>query len=220
MADGVQSLRVERAAYFAVQEAQRQAQLPPLLLALHGWGQNAPRFLRDFATLRGHNILVCAPQAPNQFYLDMATKKVGFHWLTVYEKAQGIADTNSFLQCLLERLKETHPFDHRRIYLMGFSQGVSMAWRFAVSGLVAPVGFIHVAADLPPDVEERLPNCTPFPVLLARGREDSLIPESLMSAAKEALARNHYPCDEFDYDAGHVLTEELVLRISAWIGEQ
>lgn len=106
---------------------------PALLLALHGWGQTAKRFITDFDRLRDRNILVVAPQGPHQFYLDLSTRKIGFNWLTAYDKERAIADINGYLARLLAVLNEEHPYDASRIFLLGFSQGVPMAYRFAIS---------------------------------------------------------------------------------------
>ena len=76
-----------RSAYYVVQAPDRGIDSETrVLIVLHGWAQNARSFLRRFVGLRESNVLVVAPQGPHQFYLDLETRKVGFSWLTVYDR--------------------------------------------------------------------------------------------------------------------------------------
>ncbi|MBI3117292.1 MAG: dienelactone hydrolase family protein [Candidatus Hydrogenedentes bacterium] len=207
--------------YYALQRpSSPDSALPAVLLALHGWGQNCKRFLRDFRPLEAHNILVVAPQAPHQFYLDMATKKVGFSWLTIYERTQAILDVNQYLRRLLDHIAQDTPYDPARVFLLGFSQGSSMAYRFAVSGLLQPAGLISCCSDLPPDVAEVLHAHAPFPVLLAHGEEDGLIPREKLSEAGNTLRQAGFPCEEHLFPGGHEITPGLVATIGDWMNQQ
>lgn len=215
----VRPLLVPQTLYYAVgPRPAKEEGLPPLLIALHGWGQNAKRMLRDLAPISAAGVLVVAPQAPHPFYLDMESAKVGFHWLTRYERDRAIADNNAFLAYLLDALKgEEFAFDPGRVFLLGFSQGCSMAWRFAVSGLVAPAGMIACGADLPPDVAEVLPLERPFDVLLVHGREDNIIAPEKMHAAREALGAANVPHAVHEFDGGHEIPGPVAGEIAAWI---
>lgn len=203
--------------YYATQVSKAPVERPPLLLALHGWGQNARRFLKDFRCLENEPLLIVAPQGPHQFYLEAPGRKVGFNWLTRYDKDSAIRDTNQYLASLLEHIQEEHPYDPERVFLLGFSQGVSMAWRFAVSGLVKPAGMVACCADLAPDVAEKLPAQKAFPVYLAYGREDPLVPPDKIDEAVHTLRDNGYPFTQDIFDGGHDLPEELLQRVAAWI---
>jgi len=214
----VQSITVPSTAFYTVAgPEQPTTAAPALLIALHGWGQNARKMQRDLGPLRAHNIVVAAAQAPHPFYLDMESGKVGFHWLTRYERDRAVADTNAFLGALIENLRATHPFDEKQIYLLGFSQGCSMAWRFCVSGVCEPAGMIACGADLPPDVGEKLPGRAPFRVLLVHGREDQIISNSKMQDAESALRTLGLAPDRHEFDGGHEIPREVAAQIAAWI---
>lgn len=214
----VLSLSVPSTAYYSVAGPDTPGDTAPaLLIALHGWGQNARKMLRDLAPLRGHNIVVAAAQAPHPFYLDMESGKVGFHWLTRYERDQAIADTNAYIATLIDTLHTSHPFDPQKVYLLGFSQGCSMAWRFCVSGVCEPAGMIACGADLPPDVAEKLPGRAPFRVLLVHGREDAIISNCKMHDAESALRTLGLAPDRHEFDGGHEIPREVVAQIAAWI---
>lgn len=190
---------------------------PPLLVAMHGWGQNAKKILRDLAPVTARRVLVAAPQAPHPFYLDMGSGKVGFHWLTRYERDRAVADANAFVAHVLENLRAAHAYDPARVYLLGFSQGCSMAWRFCLSGHITPAGMIACGADLPPDVAEKLPAPKPFPVLLVHGREDTIIAPAKMHDAQAALSEKGVSFDVHEFDGGHEIPPAVAQHIADWI---
>jgi predicted esterase len=214
----VESFPVESTAYYAVQAPEGGGDADsPLVLALHGWGQNAKKMIRDLAPLAGHNILVAAPQAPHPFYLDVASGKVGFHWLTRYERDQAVADANALLARLLAVVAEKHAYDSRRVFVLGFSQGCSMAWRFCVSGAIAPAGMIACGADLPPDVAEKLRGHAGFPALLVHGTRDEIVPVEKLHAARESLAELGFAHTVHEFDGGHEIPAAIAEEIAAWI---
>jgi len=217
--DNVEKLRTEVTAYYGLQLPSAPSEaLPALLLAIHGWGQNAPRFLRDFDVLRAHNVVVAAPQGLHQFYLDPGTKKVGFNWLTAYDRQQAIDDTNRFLAKLLDTIEERHPFDRSKVFLLGFSQGSAMAWRFAVSDWLVPAGLISIGADLPEDVAARLGEAAPFPSLLLRGADDPLAGPALHEHAESTLRGQDWAVTAETYPGEHRITAEAVMRMVQWMG--
>ena len=159
-----------------------------------------------------------APQGPDQFYLDlMGGEKVGFNWLTNYDKPTRIADVNAYLAKLVAHASDHVEFDPKRIYVLGFSQGVSMAWRFAVSGLVAPAGVIGCCADLAPDVAEKLPTREAFPAFLVHGENDDFFPREKLDHAVETLEKYGFPYTIHLHNEGHTLPPAAVAAIGAWI---
>jgi polyhydroxybutyrate depolymerase len=214
----VEPLIIDFTVYYAVQPPARAVEAPPaLLLALHGFGQKCRGFLRQFARLRDQNILVAAPQGPHQLYMQMEPKKVGFNWLTVYEKERSIADFVGYINRLIERLSDTHRFDPARIFILGFSQGSSMAYRFAASQTTPIRGLISCCSDLPADVAEILPGLKPFPVLLAHSPDDPVAEPGKGDDAEQLLERHRFSVSRIVFDGGHAITPELVRLIGAWI---
>ncbi len=214
------AIRISIAADYAVYSPPDPETAAPLLLALHGWGETCRRFVQPFAPLADRGWLVVAPQAPHPFYVRMAPKKVGFTWLTQYERDRAIAETNQYLAQLLDALHRDYAYDRRRLFLFGFSQGVSTAYRFAVAGLAPIAGLIACCADLPPDVEPALGAQTRFPVLLAHGKDDPLVPAAKAHEAAQILQTKGIPYEHFEFKGGHQLTSELVEQTAAWAAAQ
>jgi len=214
----LEQIRVETTAYYSVLESSRESSTPPaLLLALHGWGQRCTTFLRSLNDLGAYNVTVVAAQAPHQFYVDPAAKRVGCSWLTAYQRDQSVADNTVYLAALAKHVAETYPVDTGRLFVLGFSQGASMSYRFAVSGLASPKGVIACAADIPPDVIEKFGDAAKFSVLITRGTADTLVPTEVFENNQRILNEAGISFDTFEYGGGHEITPELCRRIGEWI---
>jgi len=190
---------------------------PPLLLALHGWGQNCEKFSRWVAPLAERGFLVVVPQAPHQLYISYDPKTVGFNWLTIHEKERSINEFVDYLKLLIETLRKDYEFDERRVCMLGFSQGVSMSYRFAVRSGIEVGAMIACGSDLPPDVADELPNREAFPVLIVHGKDD---PQAKLEKAESAMAelqRHGFSPDTNFFDGGHQLPREVVKEIGDWL---
>ncbi len=214
----VESLTIDFTAYYAVQAPQTpREKAPALLLALHGWGQRCDTFLQRFRRLREQNMVVLAPQGPHQFYLDPPAKRVGFSWLTAYERARSIDDINAYLKRLLDVLAGRIAYDRDRIYVLGFSQGVSMAYRFALFSGVPVAGLIACCADLAPDAAGALETSRRFPVLLAHATEDAYFDREKADDALARLEEAGHPCELYLFAGGHRIPASLVEKIADWL---
>lgn len=189
------------------------------LVVLHGWGQNARSFIRKFAPLRQHDVRIIAPQAPHQFYLDMETRKVGFGWMTAFDRDRAIADLVSALDVVLDNVEAQQEMTPRSHYVLGFSQGVTIAWRYAMYGQRAVAGLVACGGDLPPDVQQALPSRTRFPVMLVHGRDDAIVPLSKAEAAAQALGARSFAFESNYFDGGHDLPVGLMERLALWMSE-
>ena len=214
----VRQLAIEMTGYYCVQTPRAGHAGPPrTVIALHGFGQKCKGFMRNFAPLRDRNILVITPQGPHQFYMQLEPKKVGFNWLTIFEKENSIRDFVGYMNRLLDTLDTQYGRVRENVFLLGFSQGVSMAYRLAASGTIPPRGFIACCADLPEDVAEKLPEIAPFPVLLAHAEDDPVIPLSKAEEAEAQLTAHRFAVERLRYTGGHVLPEEVIGVIGDWI---
>ncbi len=210
---GRKRLVIRHSVYYALTPASGDT----LLLALHGYGQTCERFLQVLQPLSAEGITVLAPQAPNAFYVKMRTRTVGFTWLTRFERDRAIEDFFDYMDQVIAVAGEQRETPFRRIFLLGFSQGVSMAWRYALSGRLQPAGLIACGADLPPDVQPALQSAAAFPVLLAHGNADSIVPVEKTHAAERELRRLGFAPEKFLFPGGHEIPLSLLHHIADWI---
>ncbi len=218
--EGLSALSVKTTAYYAVQIPESGVDGDTrLLCVLHGWGQNGRSFLRRFVSLREMNILIVAPQAPNQFYLEMGTKKVGFSWLTTYDRNRSMSDIVGLIDDVLSEVRnefavKTAPF------MLGFSQGASIAYRYHLLADREVRGIVACGGDLPPDVREQVCSKDALDVFLVHGRDDGIIPFSKAEEAEACLREAGHEPERLYFDGDHEIPKDVVGRIGAWVMER
>src|SRR5690606_15033594 len=190
---------------------------PPLVLVLHGWGQTCQSILKRFRVLRDRGVLLVAPQAPHPLYVRMDPKKVGFSWLTQYERDRAVGEFCAYMGRLLERLRAEERFDETRLFIAGYSQGVSMGYRLAVSGLIQPAGLMAFNSDIPPDVIAVLPAAPKFPVLLVHGEADPLVPRSKSDEAMDVLRAHGFEVARHLHDGAHEIPATAAEAAGDWL---
>lgn len=218
--EGLHVAQLRTTGYYALQlpEAGFDAETQTLVV-LHGWGQNARSFIRKFAPMRQHNVFIIAPQAPHQFYLDMETRKVGFGWMTAFDRDRAISDVVAGIDSILDGVEEKYGEATRRPCVLGFSQGVSIAWRYLIHGKRNVAGLVASGGDLPPDVDHRLPSHGPLSILLAHGREDTIVPWAKAQSAESRLRELHFPLETNYFAGGHDFPADLMERLPGWFDE-
>jgi len=104
-------------------------------IVLHGYGHLARYFLRKFEGLEEGRLIV-APEGLSRFYLDDGHTRVGATWMTREDRELEIADQLTYLDQLTEHLRAGSRADIR-LNVLGFSQGVATACRWAAIGRTA-----------------------------------------------------------------------------------
>jgi len=206
-------LQIAHTVYYSAQTPEGNGPHPTLIV-LHGFGQRAEDFIKVFDKLPAQGILVAAPQAPHHFYPKFPAREVGFSWLTRYERDQSVADFIGYMRQFVELLKNQHHADPQQLYVLGFSQGVSMAYRFWVHHAMPVRGVIAVCSDLPPDVAEKLDTVPPTEVLIFHGREDQFIPLVKSREAEATLRAHGIPVELVEFDGGHYVPSLAVERVA------
>jgi len=209
-------MHIEHTVYYAVHPPETN-EPSPLLIVLHGFGQVAADFIKIFEPLTQRGILIAAPQAPHQFYKSLADRTVGFSWLTRYERDQSIRDFAGYMEKFYAHLQHEHRLDERRVFVLGFSQGVSMAYRMWAHSRVPVAGVIACGGDLPPDIGEQLRALSPVPVLLVHGRRDQIVPLRKAHEAQSQLAAAGLPVELLEFEGEHLIPPEAMPHIAKLI---
>lgn len=146
---------------------------PPALLVvgLHGGGGQGEQIctleggLSDLADREG--LLLLCPDGVEEHWNDgRAIRRYRAH-------REGIDDVG-FVTALIERIRDQHPIDGRRIYVHGASNGGMMTYRMACESPSLFAAAAAVIANLPVDLD-----CdpqTPISILIMNGTEDPLMP--------------------------------------------
>ena len=96
----------------------------------HGLGFLSRYFIQYFNGLDTDENYIIAPQAPSKYYQKSDFKHVGASWLTREETQQETENVLNYLDAVFA--SEEIPED-KRVILLGYSQGVSVAMRWLAS---------------------------------------------------------------------------------------
>ena len=201
---------------------------PPLLLALHGQGQSGRRHARWMGDAVPPNF---AAAFPDGFHAHEVRKpgrptRLGFGWYLFTGDQQAFADSLAASEEALWRLVDTlHAelgSDPDRVYLTGFSQGCYLthcvAVRSASHGRAPVKGWVGQSGRLKDEfLGAELPSVAGRPVLLQHGRDDPATPVEFAERSARALGAHGAQVDLRLYDAGHVITREMVADAREWL---
>ncbi|MAY82734.1 MAG: hypothetical protein CMP59_01235 [Flavobacteriales bacterium] len=118
-----------------------------LLYVIHGYGQLAEDFLKDFKAIEG-KVDIVAPEALSRYY-NKERKPVA-SWMTSHEREAEMDDYVSYLDQLHKEISSVKEYDE--VKLLGYSQGVSTAMRWLAKSKEV---FSHVylcSGSIPPEL--------------------------------------------------------------------
>lgn len=194
------------------------------LVGFHGYGERAEHHLAELAKIPGaERWLLVAVQALHPFY--KRSGEVVASWMTSFDRDHAIADNVAYALAVIDELARHHP-SLQSLALIGFSQGVAMAYRAAAAlgersdGAPLPVrALVALAGDVPPEVEtgglERLP-----PVLLAAGRKDDWFGPQELDRDAARLRAGGARVETLLFAGGHEWTGEVFARAGEFLAER
>ncbi len=124
-----------------------------LVLALHGFGGDPEIMLELTARLFERPVVMAALEGPYRFFRDTAAGTVGYGWITSRRPAESIRLHHEMVSHVLEEAGREHRIPPARRVLAGFSQSVSLNYRFAATFPEAIGGVIGICGGVPSDWE-------------------------------------------------------------------
>lgn len=119
-------------------------------IVLHGYGQLAQYFIKNFNELVSYNLAIIAPEALSRFYLNGSSGRVGASWMTKEERESDIKDYIEYLDQIVEEFELTS----KKITVLGFSQGGATAARWCHQTKFKIERLIMWASLFPPELIE------------------------------------------------------------------
>lgn len=183
-----------------------------LWLVLHGYGQLARPFLDSCGALARERRLLVAPEALSRFYLRGGRGPIGASWMTREERESEIEDYVDYLESLLELItRDSAPT--AQVCVLGFSQGVAAAWRWAVRARRAPRRLIALGGGSPAELDLGAPRLRQIEVLLATGERDEAFTPQQAEAERARLEAAGVRCELALHPRGHEVDAELLARL-------
>ena len=196
----------------------------PLVVCLHGWGQNADYFARLCRPLLFEGAAFLFPEGPWSFEQRTLGKiRIGHAWYLYdgtdepFRSTLGRAEEH--LLGLLDQLADNHPMDAARIALLGFSQGAYTGYFITLRNTDRFCAMVAVGGGrLKPEfVEERISAARRIPYLMIHGEEDSSVPLERTELMKAQLASRGFPVELQTFSAGHEVTPGMLTAAAGWL---
>lgn len=186
---------------------------------LHGYRQLARRFLRRFDGLAADGRRIVAPEGLSRFYVDRTRgrhgpeHRVGASWMTREDREAEIRDYVRYLDRLADRVLAEDGGTALRV--LGFSQGVHTATRWAVLGEPPIDRLVLWGAYLPPDLEPDVAarRLRELDLVLVEGEEDPHADPELRRDQDERLEAWDVAARRFTHPGGHELDPELLASL-------
>jgi phospholipase/carboxylesterase len=195
---------------------------PPLLLLLHGIGSNeedlfalAPALPPTCLVISLRGRLTLQPGAYAWFHAEFLPDGIEI-------EAGEEKESRAAVLKVIDEAVEAYGADPDQVYLMGFSQGAIMSLSIMlthpekIAAVVAMSG--RVLEEVKPGMvaPEKLEG---FPVLIAHGVADEVIPIRYARAALEYLRPFNVKLFYREYGMGHTVTEDSLTDILEWLNE-
>lgn len=183
-----------------------------LWLVLHGYGQLARPFLDSCRALARDDRLLIAPEALSRFYLRGGRGPIGASWMTREERESEIDDYVEYLDAVLEHVAPARE-PAARVCVLGFSQGVATAWRWAARTRRTPARLIALGGGVPAELELGAPPLRNIEVVLATGQHDESFTPQQAAAELTSLEAAGMRCELVVHERGHEIDSGLLARL-------
>ena len=187
-----------------------------LLVAFHGYGQNADDVLGEVRQIPGvSRWRILAVQALHRFY-TRDSEKVIASWMTREDREAAIRDNVEYVNRVIEQVPRA---PGSSLCFLGFSQGAAMAYRAALLGRHRASGVIVVGGDIPPELKMSASREWP-PVLIGAGVSDSWYTATKLDADVAFLVSQDIPHEVIRFAGGHEWTDELRRAVGDWLASE
>lgn len=193
----------------------------PLLIGLHGYEGNKESMMALAQKINSRDFIIASLQGPNSFFVrgeDGESKpRIGFGWMMQYKTDETIRLHHETLLSVIESVASEHSVDHNAIFLMAFSQSVSLNYRFAFThpGLIR--GVIAVCGGIPGDWDQDKYQSSDTDVLIIAGETDEFYPAERTRTFKDAIARRARSVEYRAFSTGHYFPRESLPLINEWM---
>lgn len=191
----------------------------PLLIGLHGWGDNAENFIMLDRKFPQMNFIFVVPEAPYEFGVG---NTIGYSWIEGWEKPEifekSVTLTEAYILHVISYI--TSIYNVTDVYLMGFSQGCWMTYYVGLNHPEVFSGLLCFGGELPLDIlgDEIISTANKLPVYIVHGENDRVIPLEVGQKAQTVLDENGYQCELYIFEGAHEIPEEGFKLGFPWLG--
>ncbi len=183
-----------------------------LWYVIHGYGQLAAEFIKQFDYLADPQTAVIAPEGLSRAYFG---DKPGASWMTKEDREHEIEDYVKYLDNLYEEL--TAGISGKPLVnVLGYSQGVHTAARWFTIGGSGIQRLILCSSDFPRDTDfeklnSRLKKAAMYYIW---GDNDEFISKAAFEKSVELLVGNQVNFENYPFKGKHFILHERIRKIA------
>ncbi|MDP8314018.1 MAG: alpha/beta hydrolase-fold protein [Candidatus Celaenobacter antarcticus] len=190
----------------------------PLLIGLHGYGDNNENFIKLYKDFPARNFIFAAPQAPYEFG---AGSNIDYSWIprtddpAIFDEA--VTFTENYINSVVTYLQ--NQFNISEIVLMGFSQGCWITYYTGIKNPLLFKGLLCFGGYLPLDLldNEVLESAKDLQIYIVHGESDRSIPVDAGINAAAVLQEMGYEVELFIFDGAHEIPKEGLEKGMIWL---
>jgi predicted esterase len=195
----------------------------PLLIALHGYEGNKESMMALAQRINSTDFIIASVQAPNAFMVTRSgdqsagETRIGFGWMMQYRSDETIDLHHRTIRSIISDVQTSWPVDARGLFLLAFSQAVSLNYRFAFTNPGTIRGVVAVCGGIPGDWDDPKYRHSDTDVLIIAAESDQFYPLERSRSFKGAIARRAGVVDFFSFPTRHLFPRESLPVINRWL---
>jgi predicted esterase len=193
----------------------------PLIVAFHGYEGNKESMMALAQRINSQDFVIASVQGPNSFFVRDGSEpnkpRIGFGWMMQYKAEETMRLHHETLLGVIRDIEAEHAIDRDAIFLIAFSQSVSLNYRFTFTHPGVVRGVIAVCGGIPGDWDQDKYQQSDTDVLIIAGETDEFYPLERTRPFKEAIARRARSAEFRSFPVGHVFPREALPLINDWI---
>jgi predicted esterase len=211
--------------YYDLYLPDADAQAPrPLLIALHGYEGNKESMMSLARKINSDDLIIASLQGPNAFFVrsngEPDKLRVGFGWMMQYKAQETIALHHRTILSVIDEASAAYAVDLQAVFLLAFSQSVSLNYRFAFTHPGIVRGIIAVCGGIPGDWDENKYQESNTDVFIIAGETDEFYPLERTRTFKDAISRRARSVEYRSFPTVHVFPRESLPIVDDWIKEK
>jgi predicted esterase len=187
-----------------------------LVVTLHGFGAEPETMLPLTRRLFDAQAVIASLEGPYQFFRDAKAREVGHGWITSKRPNESIRLHHQMVSHVLDEVGGEFNIPPARRILVGFSQSVSLNYRFVATCPEAVRGVVAICGGLPSDWETGAYQPVRAAVLHIARRQDEFYPPEVTEHYAERLRRRAADVEFHLIDGGHQMPSGGNLIVGPW----
>lgn len=193
-----------------------------LLVGLHGYGGRPEQFVKLWDRFTEHDFIFASLQAPYAFSVGSNT---GYSWIT------GLPDDEEFWKQVSTASQDyvsgaigdlCREYNVSSVYLLGFSQGCTLAYLTGIhhheiiNGIICFAGWLETGLLSEDDINA----ANQLRVFIAHGIHDRMVGLDASYKSRDVLVEHGYVVTLCEFDGAHAVPEEPLQAAEAWMRER